>query len=262
VLAGKNVLLTGASGGIGAALADALAADGAKVIVTGRREAELTALADRVHGRVVVADLAVREDVTRLLAEAGEIDVLVSNAALPGSGELTSFTSEQVDRVLEVNLRAPIALAHALVPAMVARGSGALVFVSSLAGITASPRVSLYNATKFGLRGFALALHAELHGTGVGASVVLPGFVRDAGMFAETGVQPPRGFGTRTPEEVAAAVLRAIETNPGELLCAPPVDRVGARLGGLLPNLASWLQRQGVLNDVGEQMAAAQQDKR
>lgn len=262
MLAGKTVLLTGASGGIGGAIAEALHAEGATLVLSGRREAELAALAERVDGRVVVADLAQRDDVTRLLAEAGEIDVLVSNAALPGTGALETFTAAQVDRALDVNLRAPIALAHALIPGMVARGSGSMVFISSLAGLTASARTSLYNATKFGLRGFALSLHDELYRTGVGVSVVLPGFVRDAGMFAETGVKAPTIFGTSSPAQVAAAVLEAIAKNRGETIVAPRIDRLGARLGTLAPNLASRLQRLGLLGDVGEDMARAQQDKR
>ena len=261
-LRGKTVLLTGASGGIGTALAEALAAEGASLVLSGRRQAELAALAERVGGRAVVADLAVHGDVDGLLAEAGEVDVLVSNAALPGTGALTSFSAEQVDRALDVNLRAPVALAHGLVPGMVARGSGALLFVSSLAGLTATPSMSLYNATKFGLRGFALALHDELRGTGVGVSVLLPGFVREAGMFAESGVTAPTVFGTVTPQRVAAAALTAIAGNRGEVLVAPPMDRLGARLGSLAPNLAGRLKSWGLLGSVGEDMAAAQQHKR
>lgn len=261
-LDGKRVLITGATGGLGTALAEAFAARGAVLVLSGRREAELLALADRVGGRPVVADLADRGAVDALLAAAGEVDVLVANAALPGSGALTSFTAEQVDRALDVNLRAPVALAHGLVPGLVARGSGSLVFVSSLAGLTASPSLSLYNTTKFGLRGFALALHAELLGTGVGVSVVLPGFVRDAGMFAEAGVEAPTVFGTVTPGRVVAAVLDAIASNRGEVLVAPPLDKLGARLGGLAPNLASRLQARGLLGRIGEDMAAEQQHKR
>jgi short-subunit dehydrogenase len=261
-LTGKNVLLTGASGGIGIALAEALAAAGARLVLSGRREAELVALADRLGGRAVVADLADPAAVQKLVAEAGEVDVLVANAALPGPGALESFTAEQVDRALDVNLRAPVVLAHALLPAMVARGSGSLVFISSLAGLTASANTSLYNATKFGLRGFALALREEVHPQGIGVSVVLPGFVSEAGMFAETGVKAPTGFGTRTPEQVAAAVVDAIVRDRGEVLVAPRLDKLGAKLGSLAPNLANRLQRMGLLGGVGEQMAAAQQLKR
>ncbi len=257
---GKRVLLTGASGGIGIALARSFAAAGAHVVVSGRREAELEALAADVGGTALVADLAERDDVRRLLAEAGTVDVLVANAALPASGALDDFTAEQVDRALEVNLRAPIAMTHALVPGMVARGGGHLVFVSSLAGIAASKGTSLYNATKFGLRGFALGQRQDLHGTGVGVSVVLPGFISDAGMFAESGATLPRGFGTRTPEQVAEASLDAVRRDRGEVVVAPPVDRVAARFAGLVPGVGAWIQRVGP--DLTSGIAAGQRHKR
>ena len=259
-LSGARVLITGATGGIGEALAGAFANAGSEVVLSGRREQELTGVAAATKGRAVLADLADRDQVARLLEQAGEVDVLVANAALPASGLLSDFSADQVDRALEVNLRAPIAMAHALAPQMVARGRGALVFVSSLAGLAASKNASLYNATKFGLRGFALALRQDLHGTGVGVSVVLPGFIRDAGMFADSGATTPPGFGTRSPEDVAHAVLEAIRKDKGEVLVAPPVDRFGARLGGLAPGLAARLQR--VAPDVTGQIAAGQADKR
>ena len=259
-VSGSRVLLTGASGGIGNALAVAFAEAGAEVLVSGRREEELTALASRVGGTAIVADLTQRADVTRLLTEAGAVDILIANAALPASGLLSDFTAEEVDRALEVNLRAPVVMAHALAPAMVSRGRGSLVFISSLAGLAASKGTSLYNATKFGLRGFALALRQDLHGTGVGVSVVLPGFISDAGMFADSGATPPTGFGTRTPAQVAEATLEAVEKDKGEVLVAPPLDRVGARIGGLAPGLAARIQR--VAPDVTAQIAAGQKDKR
>lgn len=262
MLTHKNVLLTGASGGIGGALARRFAAEGARLVLSGRREEELARLAEEVGGRYVVADLAAPGDVARLVDEAGDVDVLVANAGLPGTGKLASFSAAQVDRAIDVNLRAPIALAHALAPAMTARGSGAMVFVSSLAGLTASPSTSLYNATKFGLRGFALALHDELAPAGVTVSVVLPGFISDAGMFAEAGLDAPTFMGTRTPEQVAEAALKALRSRLAEVLVAPPLDRVGAKLGTLAPNLASRLKRAGLLGDFGEDMAAAHQHKR
>lgn len=261
-LEGSRVLLTGASGGIGQALASALAAAGAQLVLTGRRADQLDALAAATGGRAVAADLSDRAEVARLLAEAGEIDVLVANAGLPATGDLRSFTAEQVDRALEVNLRAPIALAHALAPAMVARGRGALVFISSLSGVAASPGSSLYSATKFGLRGFAHGLRGDLHGTGVGVSVVLPGFIRDAGMFAESGATLPAGLGTRTPGQVAEATLAAIRANRGEVVVAPPLVRAAATFGGLAPTLAGRLARQGAARRTAEQLAEGQRDKR
>lgn len=262
MLTDKSVLLTGASGGIGRALAERLAAEGARLVLTGRREEELAALAQRVGGRYVVADLAQPGAADALLAAAGEVDVLVANAALPAVGRLESFTPEQRDRALDVNLRAPIALAHALAPVMTARGHGSMVFVSSLAGLTASASMSLYNTTKFGLRGFALALHDELHPAGVKVGVVLPGFVSDAGMFADSGAQAPTVFGTRTPAQVADAVLRALRSGRAETAVAPLLDRVGARITSVAPNLAARLKIAGLLGTVGDDMAAGASHKR
>ncbi len=261
-LAGKTVLVTGASGGIGQAIAEAFAKEGAKLVLSGRRAAELEALAERVSGRVVVADLSVRADVERLLQEAGDVDVLVANAALPASGLLSEYSPEQLDRALEVNFRAPIFMAHALAPKLVAQGSGGIVFVSSLSGIAATAGSSLYNATKFGLRGFGIALHDELYGTGVAISVVLPGFISDAGMFADTGLKPPPGFGTRTPQQVADAVLDALAHNKAEVLVAPYSDRLVSKIGGIAPNLAGRLQRMGLAGNIAEQLGAAQKSKR
>ena len=116
----------------------------------------LEPLAPELGGRAIASDLSVPDAPERLLAEAGEVDVLVANAGLPGSGRLNSFSPEQIDRALAVNLRAPMLLAHGLTESMVARGSGHLLFMSSLAGRAGAPGTSVYSATKFGLRGFAL----------------------------------------------------------------------------------------------------------
>ena len=97
--------------------------------------------------------------------------------------------------MLEVNLRAPIALARALAPGMVERHRGHLAFISSLSGKTASPASSVYSATKFGLRGFALGLREDLRRQRVGVSVVLPGFIREAGMFADSRATLAAGCG-------------------------------------------------------------------
>ena len=259
-VSGAKVLITGANGGIGTALAKAFAAQGAQLLLSGRREAELKALCEQTSGQPILADLTRRDEVASLIERAGNVDILIANAALPASGLLAHFTATHVDRALEVNLRVPVVMAHALAPGMVARGSGSLVFISSLAGVAASGGSSLYNATKFGLRGFALALREDLHGTGVGVSVILPGFISDAGMFADSGAKTPPGFGTRTPEQVATAVVKAVRKDRGEVTVAPPFDRLGARIGGLAPALGARIQR--LAPDVTSQIAEGQKDKR
>ena len=126
-------------------------------------------------------------------------------------------------------------MARALSPAMVERGAGHLVFISSLSGKAPSPRTSIYNATKFGLRGFALGLRGDLGPKGVGVSLVSPGFIRDAGMFADAGAKPPPGMGTGTPEQVGAAVVKAIERDKVEIAVAPLQQRVAVPLRARRP---------------------------
>jgi NADP-dependent 3-hydroxy acid dehydrogenase YdfG len=143
-LSGAAALLTGATGGIGQAIARALSARGAQLTLTGRRTQVLEPLAAETGARALACELSSREEVATLLGEVGRVDVLVANAALPASGLLTELTQEQIDRMLEVNLRAPVALARALAPAMAQRGQGHMVFISSLAGKAASSASSIY----------------------------------------------------------------------------------------------------------------------
>jgi short-subunit dehydrogenase len=261
-LDGRSVLLTGATGGIGQAIARALAARGARLVLTGRRAEVLSPLAEEVGGRAVACDLASADEVTRLLGECSNADVLVANAGLPATGVLESFSVEEIDRALDVNLRAPIVLARALSKGMVARSHGHLVFVSSLSGKAASARGSIYSATKFGLRGFALGLREDLRDTGVGVSTIFPGFISDAGMFHESGAKLPGYVALKTPEDVAGAVVRAIERNRAEIDVAPLPLRVGTAVAGLLPELSGRVQRRLGSLEIAESMAEGQRDKR
>jgi len=256
------VLLTGATGGIGQAIARALAGRGAKLILTGRRADVLEPLASELGGRALAVDLADRAEVARLIAEAGDAEILVANAALPASGTLADFSVPEIDRALDVNLRAPIVLAHGLLPRMIERGSGHLVFISSLSGKAATPNTALYNASKYGMRGFAGAIRADLRDSGVGVTTVFPGFIRDAGMFADAEVKLPPGVGTRTPEEVASAVVSGIERNRGEIDVAPLPLRISTVFASLAPETAGRVARRIGSDEISSQMAAGQRDKR
>jgi uncharacterized protein len=261
-LNGKTVLLTGATGGLGQAIARACHARGPQLILTGRRAEVLEELAAEVGGRVIACDLAEREEADRLLVEAGDVDVFIANAALPASGSLDSFSEEQLDRALDVNLRGPIVMAHKLIEPMRSRGGGHMVFISSLSGKAAAPSSSLYAATKFGLRGFSLGLREDLHRFGIGVSVVNPGFIRDAGMFAESGAKLPPGVGTKTPEDVGAAVVRAIEKDRAEIDVAPIALKLGASAAGMLPGPVSLIQRRLGSDKIAAGVAEGQRNKR
>jgi short-subunit dehydrogenase len=263
-LDGSTVLVTGASGGIGQAIAKALDEHGARLLISGRRADQLERIAAELGGRptVLVADLTLAADATALAERAGAVDALVANAALPASGPIDDFTAEEIDRALDVNLRAPIQLTRALLPGMVERGNGHVVLVSSLAGKVASVGSSLYSATKFGLRGFAAGLREDLHESGVGVTVVFPGFVAGAGMFADTGVPLPRGVGTRSPDQVAAAVVRGIEQDRAEIDVAPLGLRAGALLSAIAPVTAARIQRRLGSAQLSHAIAEGQRPKR
>jgi short-subunit dehydrogenase len=261
-ISGSKILVTGATGGIGAALARALHAQGAELVLTGRRLDVLTPLATELGARAVAADLSQRSDVERLAADAADVDILVANAALPATGHVLELSQSQIDTMLEVNLNAPVALTRALAPAMVSRGRGHIVLMSSLSGKAAAPASSIYSAAKFGLRGFAHGARADLRGTGVGVSVIMPGFVRDAGMFADAGVKLPPGIGTSSLQQVTGAVINAIERNRGEVTVAPFGLRIGASVAAVAPDLAAAGQRLMGGAKVAERFSERQLDKR
>lgn len=263
-LDGKTVLLTGATGGLGRAIALALAERGASLVLSARKADALSELAGELPGehRTAPADLGEEGAAERLAVEAGQVDGLVANAGLPGTGRVESFSPEELKRALRVNLEAPMMLARELAPPMSERGVGHLVFISSLAGKSPTPKSAVYAATKFGLRGFALCLRADLAPSGVGASIVAPGFIREAGMFADANAKPPPGLGTSTPQQVASGVVTAIERNKVEVAVAPLRQRALAHLGLASPRVAMQAVTGGTARKAADRVAEGQSDKR
>lgn len=264
-IAGKKVLLTGATGGLGRTIAGTLAGAGAQLILSGRSVEALDQLAESLPGHdhtVLPGDLGGAGAALELAEAAGDVDVLVANAALPSTGRITELTGEQVARMLRVNLEAPILLAQSLLPGMQERGRGKLVMIGSLAGKAGSPRSSIYNATKFGLRGFVFGLAQDLAGSPVSATLVAPGFVREAGMFADSGASAPAGMGTTTPDRVATAVLKAISSQKVEIPVAPVVQRTMAHIGLISPHLSHRIQSGPAGQKAADSVARGQTDKR
>ena len=195
-ISGSTVLLTGATGGLGQAIARALHARGGQADPhrTAHRRARAARRRAR-RSRALAVDLSrARRGRSSARARPARSTSSSPTPRCPPPGTLDSFTMEEIDRALDVNLRAPIALAHALVPAD-DRLAGADTCCSCPRSPARPPRPAprIYNATKFGLRGFASALRADLRDSGVGVSAVFPGFIRDAGMFAEAGRQAAAG---------------------------------------------------------------------
>jgi short-subunit dehydrogenase len=209
-LDGRVVLVTGASSGIGAATAEALSSCGARVLVHGRDPVRTAEVARRTGGTALLADLveegAVADVSARALAVHGVVDVLVASAGAGLSAPFTDLDPDAIERLLALDLTAPLLLARELVPGMVERGEGHVVLIASVAGTTGVAGEAVYAAAKAGVDAFAESLRTELLGTGVGVTVVVPGVV-DTPFFDGRGGVPRR----RVPRPVRAeAVARAV----------------------------------------------------
>jgi short-subunit dehydrogenase len=252
---GAEAVITGASGGLGGAIARALHAKGARLILTGRREEALESLASQLNGaEIIVCDLADAEQVVKLGARLVDTDIVVANAALPATGRLEDFTPEELNRALDVNLRVPMLMTQQLLPAMLRRGRGHFVYISSIAGKFTMVRTPIYSATKFGLRGFCASLRQDLHGSGVSASVVFPGSVNDVGFAIDAHLPIAPGSKGITSESVAQRVIAAIEQDRGEVDAAELPARIMAKFAGVAPHLASRLGRRKEIIAWGDQV--------
>jgi len=219
---GKRVLITGASSGIGAALARAMAARGATVGVVARREDRLAdVLADcrasSPDSVMWVADLADGITASRLALQAwhamGGIDILVNNAAIPKRRSVTALKPFEVENVMQVNFIAPMRLTLALLPRMLARRAGTIINVSSVAGRLGIATESAYCASKFALCGWTEAMAIDLADTGVVVKLIQPGPV-DTEIWDQSDNEPPAYTGPKvTPEEVAEGIIAALDSD-------------------------------------------------
>ena len=245
-LDGVGVLVTGASSGIGLATAKALYRKGARLAVAGRDRRRLAELASEVGGRAVVADLTDDESIARCVNEAtahlGAIDVLVNNAGTGWSGPFAEMPTTEIDRLIQLNLRAAILLAHELAPPMIGRGRGHIVNVASIAGHLGVGGEAVYSATKAALINFSEGLRQEIAESGVGVTVVSPGVV-DTEFFNRQGSPYSRSWPRPiAPEKVADVIVRSIETNRPEAIVPKWLSLV-ARLKGGLPGVYRALYR-------------------
>jgi NADP-dependent 3-hydroxy acid dehydrogenase YdfG len=217
-LAGRSALVTGASRGIGRAVATVLAAAGARLTLLARDATQLEALAADLHANAIRCDVGKGSDVERALAEIGESpDIVVNNAGLFQPLPIEATTEDAFELALAVNLMAPFRLVRALLPSMRERGRGDIVSIGSIADHTAFPGNAAYGASKHGLRALHDVLRMELRGTGVRVTLVSPGPV-DTTLWDEIDPDSRDGFTPRarmlSPNAVAAAVLYAVAQPP------------------------------------------------
>ena len=247
---GTCALVTGASRGIGRALAEAIAARGATVGLAARSADELEALAAALPGRHHVLPCDVTEPtsvagaVDAFMERAGGLDLVVANAAV---SHYEPFRDQPLERALamsEVNWHGTLFTVHAALPALLERGGGHVVVVSSGAGLRSFPGAAVYGATKAAQRAFAEALRHELDGTGVSVTVVLPGEIA-TGQHAHERDRLPEwcrgGDGAASPHALAARVLEAVEYD--ERAVTPWLVRVLGAVHGVSPRGADALLR-------------------
>lgn len=223
--------MTGASRGIGRAVADALSGAGLRLVLSSRGGEELEEAAESTGGTAVAADLSRPDAVDRLARRAGDLlggapDVLVNNAGVFSLAPAAETPPDLFEEHLAVNLAAPFRLVRAFLPAMLERGSGSLLHVGSVAGRQALPGNVAYSASKFGLRGMHEVLRAELDGTGVRSLLVEPGPVDTAAwdpLEPRLGEDLPSRAEMLRPERVARAIMDLLR-GEGEGEAAFPVE--------------------------------------
>ncbi|MBE3088382.1 MAG: SDR family NAD(P)-dependent oxidoreductase [Chloroflexi bacterium] len=181
--------------------------------------------------------------VADVLQEFGKIDVLINNAGLETEGPFAELPWVSIQETIEVNLIAPMALTRLVLPGMLQRKAGHIVNISSIAGKSGAPYAATYSGTKAGLAEWTRALRLELANTGVHFSTIFPGYVREVGMFAKFGVQPPWLVGSCAPSQVAKAVVQAIEKGSLEKIVNSRPLRYSFVANELSPAFGDWLMR-------------------
>ena len=248
-LAGRVAVVTGASRGIGAAIAHRLAADGLRVALVARTPDAIEALARTLGGVAIVADVTAKGASEAILAETerrlGPVDVVVANAGAEASHKLAATTDETWDALLAVNATAVFRLVRAALPAMIQRNSGRIVVVASNAGLTGYAYTSAYCASKHAVVGLVRAVAAEIARTGVTINAVCPGFVDTA--MADRAVARIAAT-TKRDEQAARGALEAM--SPQRRLLDPA--EVAHLVAALLPDAARGIHGQTLAIDGGQ----------
>jgi short-subunit dehydrogenase len=255
-IAGKAVVLTGASGGIGEFIARALAKEGATVVGVSRSQAGLEQICAEVDalggkGISIPFDISQLEQlpilVEKIEAIAGSVDILINNAAIEKFRPFQNYALEDIQSILLLNLQAPMELTRLLLPGMIERNSGHIVNISSGAGKKGAPFNSVYSASKAGLINWSEGIRHELANTDVGVSAICPGCT-NAGMFLALDIPVPNGARITEPSEVADVVIQAIKQNRKEVILDSFAVKVFYALSQLSPDFGdSMIQKSGVV---------------
>ena len=244
---GTRVLVTGASRGIGEAIARAFAARGAGVGLVARHREPLEELAGRLPGNghvVLEGDVSDADSIAGAIAEFGDVDVLVANAGISHYRPFAELPLDEARQMNDVNWLGTIYTVHAALPRMIERGRGQIVVISSGGGVRGFPHAAVYNGTKAALRGFAEALRHELHGTGVSVTTVYPGEIATSLHDHEMDHMPDwYRLDSRSPAgPLGEQVLEAVEKDQRELFY-PSTVRMLRVVNGISPRLGDVVLR-------------------
>ena len=250
-IAGKTVLLTGASGGIGAFIAHALAKEQATVVGVARCQQKLEQIQVDIEANggkfiSIPFDISKVEDLSILVQQinqhAGSVDILINNAAIEKFHYFQHYSLSDINSMCSVNLIAAIELTRLLLPSMIDRNRGHIISIASGSGKKGMPYNSVYSATKAGLLVWTDSMRQELNDCNVKISVVCPGYT-NAGMFLRTGLVAPKVANVTEPSEVALAIIRAIKENQTEVIIDGFVSKLLFAINQLSPKFGDAVFR-------------------
>ena len=264
ILKGKIAVLTGGSRGLGPHIARFLAKEGVHLALTARSEQGLNTTASEmaqfnINTHVYPADITEQKSREKLIkdikSDFGHIDIIINNAGMEWISSYTALSPDVIEKMIQTNLVAPMVLTRLALPDLIKQGSGHIVTMSSLGGKRGNPYGCTYCATKAGLIEWSKGLRLELSGTGVGVSVICPGFVSKSGMFAVYNRKPPWISNATTPEKVSKAVIKAIKKDIDEIVVNPGPTWLIPLLDAVHPGITNWLYKIGGVYDFYQKQA-------
>jgi len=262
---GKTVVLTGATGGIGRAIAHKMASQGASLVLVSRHLDRLEALSAEMQGqghRELALDLATDAGRQQLVDECGgQVDILINNAGMELVSSYSALAPDHIEKMIQTNLIAGMLLARLALPHMLTQGAGHIVNMSSLGGKRGNPYGGTYAATKAGMIEWTKSLRLELKDSGVRVSVICPGFVYESGMFAAYNKKPPWISNATTPRKVAEAVIKSIKKDIAEIIVNPGPTWLIPLFDAIHPAIGNWLYKVGGVYEFYRKQAEENESK-
>ncbi len=246
----KVAIVTGASRGIGKFISETMAASGIKVIAIARNMDALSDTCNSIEqaggqATPLMGDMTKIEAIPQLIKKAisiyGNVDFLINNAGIEQYQKFHKYSQEYIENCLDTNLHAPIHLSHAIIPHFMENNYGHIINIASLAGKKGVAYNGVYSASKSGLIMWTDAMRQEYIDSSIEFSVICPGFIRDSGMFHDSGQNPPKLLGSSLPQDVANAVVECIKKQKAEVIVNPGPMKPLLALGQISPRLGDWV---------------------